>query len=503
MRMVLIMDRWLLLCCVLLVSLMGLVACEGVPEEHAEVVIERDLADIQERDTLVALVAFNSTSYFLYRGEPLGYEYELLQDFAEAHDVVLKTRVVRTRDSLFTLLNRGDGDIVAARLTQTDTARVAYTTALYETDPVVVQREAPRANEVMDPEATEPLPDKAPPVARNLLPDSLTFSARLITRPSELAGEEVHVQRETALEDRLIELSDQITGDIIVVEVDSDTNAEKLVREVSLSEINLAVAPENVAKLQEEYYNNIIVLPTIGPPQEVVWAVRRTSPALLDTLNAWMQAEENQQRFTRLYDKYFTDRNGYRERVQSEYLTSETGVLCPYDALLQQYADSIGWDWLLLGSQMYQESRFKPQARSWAGAQGLMQLMPPTARQFGVSNPNDPEDNVRGATKFIEWLTNYWDDIILDENERLKFILASYNTGHGHVEDARRLAEKYGDDPNVWEEVAYWLLQKSKESVYEDPVVKYGFARGLEPVMYVSHILERYEHYRQFVVPEA
>jgi membrane-bound lytic murein transglycosylase F len=149
---------------------------------------------------------------------------------------------------------------------------------------------------------------------------------------------------------------------------------------------------------------------------------------------------------------------------------------------------------------MYQESRFKPQAQSWAGAQGLMQLMPPTARQFGVRDANDPEDNVRGAVKFIEWLTNYWDDIILDENERLKFILASYNTGHGHVEDARRLAEKYGDDPNLWEEVAYWLLQKSKAEVYNDPVVKYGFARGLEPVLYVRHILDRYEHYRQFVV---
>ncbi|HMB91531.1 MAG TPA: transglycosylase SLT domain-containing protein [Rhodothermales bacterium] len=490
-----------MLYCLLFASLGGLVACES--ELPPEIVIERDLADIQERDTLLALVAYNSTSYFLYRGEPLGYEYELLQDFAEAHDVVLKTRVVRNRDSLFTMLNRGDGDIVAARLTQTDTARVAYTTALYKTDPVVVQREAPRANQVVGPEAAEPLPEKAPPVARNLLPDSLTFSARLITRPTELAGEEVHVQRETAYEDRLVELSDQITGDIIVVEVDSDTNAEKLVREVSRAKINLAVAPENVAKLQEDYYRNIIVLPTIGPPQEVVWAVRRTSSVLQDTLNAWIKAKENQQHFARVYTKYFKDRNGYRERVQSEYLTSETGVLSPYDPLLQQYADSIGWDWLLLGSQMYQESRFKPRARSWAGAQGLMQLMPPTARQFGVRNPNDPEDNVRGATKFIEWLTNYWDDIIVDEEERLKFILASYNTGHGHVEDARRLAEKYGDDPNVWEEVAYWLLQKSKESVYEDPVVKYGFARGLEPVMYVNHILERYDHYRQFVVPEA
>jgi membrane-bound lytic murein transglycosylase F len=385
-------------------------------------------------------------------------------------------------------------------LSPSDTSRVVFTSALYDTDPVVVQREAPVVDAEIGPARAEPRPDKAPPVVRDLLPDSLTFSARLITRPNELAGKAVHVQGESALADQLIELSDRITGDIVVVEVDNDTSAEMLVRDVSRARINLAIAPENVAQLQEDYFSNIIVLPTIGPPQEVVWAVRKTSPALQDSLNAWIEDEANERRFALMYQKYFADRNGYRERVQSEYLTSETGVLSPYDALLQQYADSIRWNWLLLGSQMYQESRFKPQAQSWAGAQGLMQLMPPTARQFGVRDANDPEDNVRGAVKFIEWLTNYWDDIILDENERLKFILASYNTGHGHVEDARRLAEKYGDDPNLWEEVAYWLLQKSKAEVYNDPVVKYGFARGLEPVLYVRHILDRYEHYRQFVV---
>jgi membrane-bound lytic murein transglycosylase F len=112
----------------------------------------------------------------------------------------------------------------------------------------------------------------------------------------------------------------------------------------------------------------------------------------------------------------------------------------------------------------------------------------------------DPEDNVRGAIKFLNWLTNYWDDKIKDEGERLKFILASYNTGAGHVEDAQRLAEKYGGNPQSWDDVAYWLLQKSKVQYSSDPVVKYGFCRGVEPVMYVSSILERFEHYKKFVV---
>jgi membrane-bound lytic murein transglycosylase F len=157
------------------------------------------------------------------------------------------------------------------------------------------------------------------------------------------------------------------------------------------------------------------------------------------------------------------------------------------------------WDWRLLAAQAFQESRFKPAARSWAGATGLLQLMPATAREYGVKNALDPEDNVRGAVKFLVWLTKYWNKIP-SEDERLKFILASYNTGAGHVEDAQRLTEKYGGDPQAWNDVAYWLLQKSKVQYSTDPVVKYGFCRGIEPVTYVALILERFNHYKQFVV---
>jgi membrane-bound lytic murein transglycosylase F len=152
---------------------------------------------------------------------------------------------------------------------------------------------------------------------------------------------------------------------------------------------------------------------------------------------------------------------------------------------------------------MYQESRFKPTARSWAGATGLLQLMPATGRQFGVRNPNDPQQNVAGAVRFLQWLTRYWTARIPDPEERLKFILASYNTGAGHVEDAQRLAEANKDNPKRWADVSYWLLQKSKREVYRNPVVKYGFSRGIEPVTYVAIILDRFAHYKQFVVDPA
>nr|QEO74668.1 hypothetical protein [uncultured bacterium] len=186
--------------------------------------------------------------------------------------------------------------------------------------------------------------------------------------------------------------------------------------------------------------------------------------------------------------------------MTSEYLTSTTGKLSEYDPLLKQYAVELNWDWRLLASQAFQESRFKPEVRSWAGATGLLQLMPRTAKEYGVTDALDPADNVKGAIKFLKALQQYWGKRIEDENERLKFILASYNAGAGHIEDAQRLTEKYGGNPEVWEDVAYWLLQKSTQQYSSDPVVKFGFCRGLEPVNYVSQILERFEHYKQFVV---
>jgi membrane-bound lytic murein transglycosylase F len=121
--------------------------------------------------------------------------------------------------------------------------------------------------------------------------------------------------------------------------------------------------------------------------------------------------------------------------------------------------------------------------------------MPRTAREMGVKNSVNPEQNLAGGVRYLEQLSRQWSDIP-DENERLKFVLASYNAGRGHILDAQRLAREHGDDPLKWEDVAYWLLQKSKPSVYRSKVVRYGYVRGLEPVQYVSRILERYDRYK-------
>jgi peptidoglycan lytic transglycosylase F len=459
--------------------------------------ISRDLAQIRERGELVVLAPYNSTTYFIYQGEPLGYEYEILRAFAKDLGVELKMVVVTDPKSLFPLLNSGDGDLAAARLVPPteprDESPVAFTRALYRTQPALVQQEeAPsKAGEGTE-KALQPGPaDELPEVDIN---------ARLVTQPWQLAGRTVTLPEKSEYRRTLLELSDEISGEVHIVEMGGDIQDEGLAQKVARGEVQFTVMQKNLADLKEVEFKNLKVRPILGPPHSVSWAVRKNSPELLTELNRWIDDKKEAGFFSAMYQKYFIDRRRYLERVTSEYLTSKTGKLSEFDALIKQHATALNWDWRLLASQVFQESKFRPAARSWAGATGLLQLMPRTAKEYGVTNALDPEDNVQGACKFLKWLESYWARRIPDEGERIKFVLASYNTGAGHVEDAQRLAEKYGGNPQKWDDVAYWLLQKSTQQYASDEVVKFGFCRGLEPVNYVTNILERFDHYKQFVV---
>ena len=455
--------------------------------------IERDLPAITQRDTLVVIAPYNSTTYFLYRAEPMGYEYELLKKFAEDLDVKIRMLVVADRDSMFKLLRAGQGDVVAARMVATpeDSGLVQFTRPLYTTEPVLVQRSSgPPAVVVAD---TAPaLGGAAQPATP---PPIVPARVRQIQQPSQLRGQRVDVPEQSPFTRTLIELADTLTGDIHVVEVDA--SSEALIRAVSEGTIRYTVAQGNLADISGDRYTNIAVRPVLGEATPIVWAVRPNAPQLLARLNQWIADEKNAPVMKTLYTKYFVNSAAYNQRMDSPFLTSETGRLSEYDSLFKEGAKKIGWDWRLLASQAYQESKFQPRARSWAGATGLLQLMPRTAAEFKVRNATNPQENVAGAVRFLDWLTNYWTKRIEDPDERLKFILASYNTGSGHVEDAQRLARQAGDDPTKWADVSYWLLQKSKREVYTNPVVKYGYSRGIEPVNYVSIILERFQHYRQ------
>ncbi len=174
------------------------------------------------------------------------------------------------------------------------------------------------------------------------------------------------------------------------------------------------------------------------------------------------------------------------------------GEISDYDHMFMRHASRIGWDWKLMAAQCFQESGFDPQARSWAGAQGLMQIMPGTARQLGVPNSKiwDPETNIATAARLLNNLNRKYSDIH-DSNERINFVLAAYNGGPGHIDDARTLTRKNGGDADRWSDVMHWVLQLQYPATYRDPDVQCGYMRGTETVEYVHSIHNHWNTYRR------
>jgi membrane-bound lytic murein transglycosylase F len=229
----------------------------------------------------------------------------------------------------------------------------------------------------------------------------------------------------------------------------------------------------------------------------VAWATRKNSPQLLEAMNKWLAGIKKEATFMVIYNRYFKSPRTSLVRMKSEYSSMGGNMLSPFDSLIRKGANSLGWDWRLLASLIYQESRFLPKGESWAGARGLMQLMPRTANEFGAFDLDDPRQSISAGVGYLQFLQKYWLNKIPDPNERLKFILASYNVGLSHVIDARRLAEKYGRDPQVWyENVEFYLSQKSEPEFYRDPIVTAGYCKCEEPINYVRAILDRYEEYK-------
>jgi membrane-bound lytic murein transglycosylase F len=455
----------------------------AVPEPAETVVDTVDLPQIRERGKLVAITTYSSTSYFIYRGKRMGYEYELLTRLAEHLGLELELVLARNLDSLFNMLLDGRGDIVAHSLTVTKDRRkvVNFTEPHTITHQVLVQSK----------------PENWRDMKRH------EIERALIRNPLELIGEQVHVRENTSYYQRLLNLSDEMGGDIDIIIAPGDKETEELIQMVADGEIKYTVADQHLAEINQTYDASLDVKTQLSMPQQIAWAVRKESPQLLTAVNEWLGQIRRTADYNVIYQRYFENRKAFRRRSQSEYFSRTGGNISPFDDLIQAHADSLGWDWRLLASLVYQESRFDPKTKSWAGAVGLMQMMPATAKEFGVTDPTDPAQSLKGGTAYLRYLQVKWQDVP-DSVEHLKFVLASYNAGENHVADARRLAEKHGANVDVWSgNVGEYLLLKSDPEYFNDEVVYYGYCRGEEPVEYVDDILERYEHYQRVIAADG
>lgn len=453
-------------------------SCNYNGNDNADTEVKTKLQKILERNKLVALTNYNSTDYFLYRGQPMGFQKELLEILADEIGVDLEIIVENNLDKGFNSLDNEECDIIAISLTTTQerTKQVDFTVPICQTEQVLIQRK---------PENWQSLPRKE-------------YENLVIRNQIDLGGKIIFVQKYSAFSNRIKNLSEEIGQEIKCIEVDT-LEVEQLIEMVANGDIDYTVCDENVAIVNSSYYNNIDVNTKISFPQNVAWAVKKNSDSLLMFINNWLVDFKKQKEFINIYNKYFKNPRS-SSIFQSEYFTVQGGEISKYDNILKKYSKEINWDWRLLASLIFQESRFDNSVYSWSGAFGLMQIMPETAKNFGIDSTSTDEENIGAGVKYIKWLQSIFKDDFADEDEKIKFILASYNVGPGHIIDAQKLAVKYGKNPKIWDNnVDYYVLHKSNPKFYNDSVVEHGYCRGAEPYNFVKEIIRRYEHYKNII----
>ncbi len=440
--------------------------------------VMHDLDSIRARGKIIAVTDNSSTNYFIYRGEPMGFQYELLRHFSNHAGIDFEIVTENNPDKAFSMLHTGEADLIAMGLTVNSSRRkkIRFTAPIGETRQVLVQRK--------------------PDGWREMTCDSVEQS--LIRDQCDLGKRTIYVQQGSSHVARLKAISDIIGKSVRIIKVPLET--EILIQMVGSGEIDYTVCDENIALVNSNYYPDIDVSTPVSYSQDLAWAVRKThSDQLLEELNSWITEFTKTSTYAILYAKYY--KNSRSDRIfNSEYFALSTGKISQWDDIIKVYSDSIKWDWRLLASLICQESRFNPTVTSWAGAYGLMQIMPETGQNFGIDIRSSPNENIKAGTMYIRWLHTIFDTKIDDPEERTRFILAAYNAGPGHVLDAMRLAEKNGKDPGKWNgHVAEWLLRKSEPEYLNDEMVKYGYLRGREPIAFVNNVLDRYQHYRNIV----
>ncbi|MBC8755011.1 transporter substrate-binding domain-containing protein [Kordia sp. YSTF-M3] len=441
--------------------------------------VDRDLEDIKKDGVLRALVVYSSTSYFLYRGEAMGFEYELLKRLAAHLNLKLEIIISDNLDSEFEVLNRGDVDMIAHGMTITNQRKweVDFTEYLYLTRQVLVQKN----------------PDNYRDISWS------SWQKELIHDAIELNNDTVSIRLNSAYYERLMSLSNEIGGNIIIDTLDSELSTGEIIDMVADGKIKYTIADENLAKINASYKPILNIDVPISLSQRIAWVTRKKSRNFRDVINKWIKAQRNTTDYRVIYNKYFKNKRSFQRRSKSEYYSLKNNQISRYDNLIKIHSKKIGWDWRLLASVIYQESKFDPDANSWVGAKGLMQIMPVTAKSLGIKNLSDPNESIRGGATYLNQIYDQFIEVS-DSLNRIKLTMASYNCGLGHVKDAQLLAEKNGLDPNIWTaNVEAMLLDLSLPKNYKQPFIKHGYVRGSEPVMYVDKIFERYEQYKTFI----
>lgn len=424
---------------------------------------------IKKNNTVRFVLRNNLSSYYIWRGELLGFNYELAKQFAKEHKLRYEIIVAPDNVSMLDYLIDDKADIALGYLTPTEQRRqkgIAFSRPYHYASELVIAQE----------------------------------SVDDIKSPQDLAGQTIHVRPSSAYWETAQTL--QKTVSRLKLEAVAETiETETIIENIASGEYELTIADSHIVDMELTFRDDIQSLMSLGDPKPQSWAVKKGNEKLLARSNKFIKKHYRGLFYNVIYNKYFKN----KRRLDTHYTDysdqKSTGTLSPYDKTVKKYANQYDFDWRLMIAQMHQESRFNPKAKSMAGAKGLFQVMPRTAKELGIEDLNNPKLGIQAGIRYMDWVRERMQKHTIQADQLLWFTLASYNAGTGHVRDAMRLAKQKGWRDDVWfgnVEKAMLLLSQRKYAAK----ARYGYVRGKEPVNYVRAIKQRFETYQHVVASD-
>ncbi|WP_444937508.1 transporter substrate-binding domain-containing protein [Microbulbifer sp. JMSA002] len=422
-----------------------------------------------KKSGVIRLLTYNGpTTYFIWKGLLMGFDYELAKAFADKHKLQLQIIVVPYEESLADWLRAGRGDFAGSELNITPS---------YEPQGMVF---------------TKPYVESAEQIisSKNKPP---------IEKIQDLSGRKLTLRAYSSFIDTAKTLRDAGI-DVEVQVAPPDMSQSQIFSLISDGLIDATISNSGRAKIEASVQPNLVLGTLLGDPQPQGWLVLRQNWHLLKNLNKFIEGYRKTAKYKKQYAAYFEPNKRFMQRVSTRIIPGEN--LSPYDDLVKESAYKYDFDWRMIVAQMWQESNFNPKAVSPVGAQGLMQVMPATAEEMGFPPPLfEPERAIKAGVKYMDWVRDRFNPSLPTVN-KLWFTLASYNAGYGHLLDAQRLAKQLGLDPNVWfDNVEVAMLKLAQPQYFKR--ARYGYVRGSEPVQYVRNISNLYKAYVEMMSDDA
>lgn len=396
------------------------------------------------------LLLFHAADYFVYRGVPIGFQYEMLQELERGMDRNVSITIENDADNIKKELFSNNYDIIVV-----DFIHNGFLLPLFE-------RSIPHSYSY--------------PVLVSGNADTTDINTILVS------GDFLA---------KLFFINDSHYLNYLI-QRDNNYSTEELFEKVDNGEIPYLICDYNHAITLMPFYSNVEILEKAGPQFERRWLLNNNNIQLNEDINHWLLDFKKTTKYRWLIRKYFSLESPL---INASFRKKQNVDISQYDDIIKKYAQAYNFDWRFVASIIYQETKFTSGLTGNGGSYGLMQLMPTTMEYFGISEDDNDEANIRVGIQYLNTIRKDFDEIE-DEEEKLYFITASYNAGRGHIFDAQRLCTKYKGDYKSWTDVSKYLILKSHRDIAADPLVKSGYFPGSHTVKYVQRVMERYAAYK-------